>query len=180
MDNLQHRLSRPTEALAYFYMDLREEVPETRLISVLLRQLLEQCPQLSSTMLELYHSRERQVLDYSTLEQCLSESLSQFQETYMCVDGLDELAEDQFERFIQLTKNVRSVGVHVVVFSRSDVRAKYFVAHSDAVEVHFREQNSEDLQLYVKSQVSQSRRLQKDLTLQETIVSELIARADGR
>lgn len=179
MDDLQHRLSRSTEALAYFYTDLHEEVPETRLISVLLRQLLEQCPQLSSPMLELYRSRQRQVLDYSTLERCLSESISQFQETYMCFDALDELAEDQFERFTQLTKNIMSLGVHVIVFSRPVVRAKYLVAGTDAVEVHIGQQNSEDLHLYVQSRVSQSRRLQRDPTLQETIVSTLKARADG-
>lgn len=179
VEDLQNQLSRSHQAVAYFYVDIYEAVPETRLIAVLLRQLLEQSSSIPESVIGQYDSQRGRTLHYKTLEMMLSRVLSLFEKTYICIDGLDELAEDQLQHFGKLFYLLKSLGASVIVFSRRTAQVERYLK-DDAIQAFIDNfEVGDDIQLFVRSQISGSRRLQGRTDLQDAIFNKITKQADG-
>ena len=184
IDYLRRTFSQDKVAIAYFYCDYKErDQTADSLTASLLRQLVQSHPALPAKIKSLYklHSREQtrpSLVEYLRL---LLNVTRMFSKAFVLIDALDECSEHDGTRD-SLLKALREIGphVHILITSRLvPVRADQF---GDASQLEIRARD-EDVATYVKSRIATSakllRHIERDPALESTILSKLLAKAQG-
>ncbi|XWW98866.1 hypothetical protein V2A60_006870 [Cordyceps javanica] len=152
IDELRSRPARPHAALAYYYFDYQDHRSQGPLavVSCILRQLLEQLPELPAAVKELYETRStlqgRQLPEY---ERLLEEIVRLPEATYIVFDALDE--SEHIRYMLQLVDRLDALGsCHVLVTSRPHVHEQLPVSQTYS-EIKI-EAQEEDIRRYVLEQ----------------------------
>ncbi|OAA63782.1 ankyrin repeat-containing domain protein [Cordyceps fumosorosea ARSEF 2679] len=139
-------------SLAYFYFDYQDHdsQPPLAVVSCILRQLLEQLPDLPASVKELYEARNklegRQLPEY---ERLLDEVVRGSEVTYLVLDALDECEHGRY--MLQLIDRLNQIeNCRILVTSRPHVYKQLPVSRSySEIKIEARE---EDIKRYVLEQ----------------------------
>jgi len=180
VDDLQLTLPRDEAFVAYFYVNGLEPPLETRIPSVLLRQILEHLPFIPPSLMTIYQSKYGRPMEYSVIKDMLLEVVKFFKALYLCIDALDEISGDQLGRTLELLNELRDKGAHILYTTRTSSTATYQLnATETAIEVkmdstHIRN----DIEAFVSHQINESRRLKGRPELQRYIAEKFLERSN--
>ena len=184
IDYLRRTFSQDKVAIAYFYCNYKErDQTADSLTASLLRQLVQSHPGLLAKIKSLYklHSREQTrppLVEYLRL---LLNVTQMFSKAFVLIDALDECSERDGTRD-SLLKALREIGPHVHILITSRLVPVTTDQFGDASQLEIRARD-EDVATYVKSRIATSARLlrhiERDPALESTIVSKLLAKAQG-
>ena len=177
------------QAVAYFYIDILESAHQllSRVISSLLRQLLQQLPELPLKIIRAYENTGYfgRKLTYQQLVEQLAYVATMFHRVYLCVDALDELAEEEQQGLLELVENISRANIHVLISSRRsyqlDVRWERTLGAGWTYQLNVSESDyqNEDIMRYVKSSVLSSGRLKGKPELQQQICDRISTLSQG-
>lgn len=177
--------------MAYFYIDILESAHQllSRVISSLLRQLLQQLPELPLEIIRAYENTGYlgRKLTYQQLVEQLTYVAAMFHRVYLCVDALDELAEEEQQGLLELVENNMSrANIHVLISSRRSYQLDVFLQESTLgagwtyqLNVSESDYQNEDIMRYVKSSVLSSGRLKGKTELQQQICDRISSLSQG-
>lgn len=123
IDELRRRPADSAAPLAYYYFDYQDHKSQTPLavVSCLLRQLLEQRPELPASLMALYDARS--TLEGGKLheyERLLQETVQTSEATYIVLDALDECEDVKY--ILQFIDKLSRIGTcRVLVTSRPHI-----------------------------------------------------------
>ncbi|KAL9121975.1 MAG: hypothetical protein Q9187_001474, partial [Circinaria calcarea] len=179
-----------SQAVAYFYIDYREGAHQmlSRVISTLLRQLLQQLPSLPLDIIRAYENTGYfgRKLTYSQLVEELICAAGKFRRVYLCIDALDELAEEEQHDLFRFIEKISRARVRVLVSSRKTRQLDVFLQESTLevgwvyqLDISENDDLSKDITRYVESTVQSSGRLKGKLELQQQIVDRISGLSQG-
>jgi hypothetical protein len=177
INHLQELFKGANIGVVYIYCNYKEQTLQTatHLIASLLKQLVQNCPVLSSNVRVLYHYKTQ--AHYPTLAELtkvLDREIKRYAKVFIVVDALDECSESNGSQ-MKLLKALRSLTepVNLMVTSRD----------LPSIEQHFREAHrlyiratDEDVTKYVQSHLFDYSNL---MNLRDIIVSKIVDKAGG-
>lgn len=178
------------QAVAYFYIDYLEGAHQmlSRVISTLLRQLLQQLPYMPSNIIEAYENTGyfgRKLTYYQLVEELMAVA-AMFHRVYLCVDALDELAEEEQQGLLELFEKISRANICVLISSRRTRQLDVFLQESTLeagrvyqLDISESDYLYEDITRYIESRVLSSGRLRGKLELQQQIVHRISTLSQG-
>ncbi|KAK0387224.1 hypothetical protein NLU13_5537 [Sarocladium strictum] len=152
IDELKSRIEKPDTLLAYYYFDYQDHKSHAPLnvVSSLLRQLLEQLPELPAPVEELYEARIKsdgnQLLEYERLLQVICQTEGA---TYLVFDALDECGDLKY--VLDLLKKLGQLeNCRILVTSRPHV-CRQLPPSFPCFELEIKAQD-EDIKRYILEQ----------------------------
>lgn len=187
IDHLEQQGNSPDGIHTYIYCDYnqRKEQTAAALLSSLLQQVLQRSANdtLPPEVLSLYNLHKKygtrptltQVVDI------LRKLASTFRTFHVVVDALDECAESE-EDALQFVKALSSIGPQIkfLCTSRFSTIFEGYFGGSERLELSAQ---SQDIRIYLESQIKQKYRLSRhvhtDPSLQEEIINSIIEESRG-
>lgn len=179
-----------SQAVAYFYIDYLEGAHQmlSRVTSTLLRQLLQQLPNLPLNIIRAYENTGYfgRKLTYYQLVEGLMYVAAMFRRVYLCVDALDELAEEEQQGLLELVEKISRANIHVLIFSRRTRLLDVFLQESTLgagwvyqLDISDGDYLYEDITRYIESRVLSSGRLKGKFELQQQIIHRISTLSEG-
>lgn len=191
VDELQlEAISVSSQAVAYFYMDYLEGAHQmlSRVISTLLRQLLQQLPSLPVNIIRAYENAGYfgRRLSYYQLVEELMYVAGMFRRVYLCVDALDELAEEEQQGLLELVEKTSRANIRILISSRRTRQLDVFLQKSTLetgwvyqLDISESDYTYEDIRRYIESRVLSSGRIKEKRELQQQIVHRISTLSQG-
>lgn len=161
IDYIQTEYTSTNTGIAFIYCNYKEQTEQTtvNLISSLLRQLARQKPFILDNLASLHkrHSSSNTRPTITKLLKELQSTSSSFTNVFIIIDALDECSEENGSRE-GLLERLRALpeNVHLMFTSRPHIRIDRSFPDMQELEIIA---NTEDVQTYIDSRISQSRRL---------------------
>ncbi|KAF3928578.1 hypothetical protein AA313_de0201471 [Arthrobotrys entomopaga] len=122
LEELQAQDTTTQVAVAYYYFDFSNEEIDTRKFTrMLLKQLVFQSPKLPQRLTELFKSHSgsgKAEIEDQKIEDLFIQTASQFETTYIVVDALDECAQEQRLRVLEILQRFADANVRIFATSR--------------------------------------------------------------
>lgn len=184
VDYLQRSIDLNDVGIFYMYCSYRNRYEQTtrNLVASLLKQMCQRNGSVSSSLKRLYHAHAA-LKTRPSLNEVLNEidfEMSKLDKTYLVIDALDELSDDDGTRghLLSTLRNLRAKSsVNLMVTSRSIPNIMTQFAEDKHLEIRA---SDSDLQCYLDGQMSRlGNRVLKSDALRCSIRSEIIKAADG-
>ncbi|KAJ5491905.1 hypothetical protein N7453_010002 [Penicillium expansum] len=180
IDDLLDSRSSETSPVAFFYFDHQDQSTQgtSAVLCCILRQLLEQLPEIPSPVAELYEKSGHQgQMPLHECERLLTGLVSGHRFAYLVFDGLDE--SEHRKSFVQSIQNVvRSRQIRMLVTSRPHIRDLIDLSQQHPnlkIEAH-----EEDLKTYLYQGLEQGGVYDiADQSFVDSLVENLMEGADG-
>ncbi|KAL2784708.1 hypothetical protein BJX66DRAFT_343796 [Aspergillus keveii] len=118
IDQLSRRIATaPHSGLAYMYCDYRD--PEHRkaenIIGVIIKQLLERLAEIPESIMQIYKrcKQDSQAMTLQDARTICSAAFGQFSTVYICLDALDELAQEPLRDLMRCLQEVPPLSLYV-------------------------------------------------------------------
>ena len=154
-----NQLKNDDIAVTHFYCDSSDSEKSSYLylLTTLLKQLSVQSLRLDQTLERMYDAKklvQRRGPGANEVEKLLPAVISGFTQTFIIVDGLDELLEfERFLRFVPLLLRETGYTLKVIVFSRDYLPMQYAFKQYPQLSVD-RGANAEDIKTFIFSRLS--------------------------
>jgi hypothetical protein len=172
-------------AVIYFFNDFREQGSGamTRLVASLLRQIVQRLPSLPHSIAHSYETIGNlgRPPTLSFLKTQLLHIVHAFERVYVLVDGFDELPRDARSELTELAHSLVKFNTCVAISSRPvlDLPQPKQDRDSAPVLVRLGDQQSAEIDNYIKQELSKIKQLNSKPDLREDIHKELVKRANG-
>lgn len=158
-----------------------------RLISSLLRQLLQQLRSLPYSVVKAYDDFGDHGKKFTDDEACqaLLDAATSFSRVYICIDALDELKEEEQQRLLKLIEELPGTEIHVLISSRPISQLDFFLHKKlDRTDWLYQLRISEsdlksDIESFVQAKIESTRRFESQKELQVQIAREINKWAEG-
>jgi len=155
----------------------------TRLVASLLRQIVQCLPSLPHSIVHGYETAGNigRPPTLSFLKTQLLHIIRAFERVYVLVDGFDELPRDARSELTELAHSLVKFNTYVTISSRPvlDLPQPKHDGDSAPVLVRLEDQQSADIDNYIKQELSKIKQLTSKPDLREDIRKELVKHANG-
>ncbi|KAJ7855142.1 ankyrin repeat-containing domain protein [Mycena olivaceomarginata] len=168
-------------AIAYFYFDFRDEKSQRVkfMLQSIVLQLSAQSPEPYSALDRLYNSFRGQTLPtYQSLILILEELLSDFSQTYLVLDALDECNEhNHLVQFITRLRHWTTQSLHLLITSQP--REIFMEVFKDALLIVLTPDiTHQDIQRFIDSELHSLSHLTRYMCAEE-IVTKVVKKSNG-
>lgn len=194
VDHLSSRYSSADACVAYVYCDYRDKNHQTvtDIINSLLKQVLNSMPTIPNVIVELLlmKKKARTKLELSDACNVLAQALSSFASSFLCIDALDECADD--ERWYL----INSLQQLVIADSRSSqpLSIKLFLTGRPQIEGYLQwhpavdntivssvtlEANRDDIVKFINHKMNMDKNATMPQEFKEQIINEIVSTSNG-
>lgn len=164
--------------LAYFYVNLAEKLSFGKIVSALLRQLLEQVSVIPAPIYEAFESRRSLPPSDEGLVAAFWEALSALPEGVVVIDGLDELELPDRIDTLKFLSRAQDLNFKWILFSRPC--AGLDLPGKQRVKYHIDSQNDADIRSFVRSRLHKGPHLIKNPEILEGLTHTIVEKASGK
>jgi Cdc6-like AAA superfamily ATPase len=163
--------------LAYFYVNAAERLSFGKVISTLLRQLLEQVSDIPVPTRQFYESRKPLPPDDNALASAFYEVLNLLPGVVVVIDGIDELEFRDTHDILHFLSQAQRSNLKLIIFSRPHLDLDQLVPHEFTVEIDH--QNEDDIRRFVQLRLSKSQHLIKHPEMLQRLENTIAPKASG-
>lgn len=164
----------------YLEYERMQEQSLQSLLAAILRQLVQQCPQIPKSVTELHktHTEFRSQPLLEEINSVMADVLQKFPQAFLVVDALDECSEDTIRELLSnLRSHQKSTGMKILATSRPTVDFKEFFEDYDSMEIKALVQ---DVKAVLDALIIKLPRLvREDKRLQVKIKNSIVEAVDG-
>ncbi|KAK3333052.1 ankyrin repeat-containing domain protein [Cercophora scortea] len=182
IDHILEISNREGGATLYWYFDYlkaSEQHPDA-IAAAILRQLIEHLPAMPREVQQLYDQCERfkQRPGVNALLRIAKSLVVNVRPTFIIIDAMDECDEDYRNGIFTILESLQAAGVHVFVTARPHI--EYLEYPENGLEIQAHEEDIRRLfQFRLQSKGNGAMRRIMTASVQEEIVSAIVAKADG-
>ena len=165
------------------YCDYRDQAQQTpvNLIGDLLKQLVGTLPTLPEEIIRLYEekSRKSESLELVDVEAILPQICQTFDQTYICIDALDE-CEDRSSHFLKSLQKLSST-IRLFITGRPHILATVNQHFVDPLTIPI-EANENDIKMFITEKIDEDHTRDPDLMdqkLKQVILEKIGATSKG-